>query len=71
MSRKVINLNKITDINKFIEIAATIPSKIFVSTDEYVVDGKSILGVMSLDLSKDIVVKTEEEYIDKFEQFFI
>lgn len=71
MSRKVINLNKITDINKFIEIASTIPSKVFVSTDEYVVDGKSILGVMSLDLSKDIVVKTEEEYINKFEQFFI
>ena len=68
MSKKIINLNKITDISKFIEIASTIPSKVFVSSDEYVVDGKSILGIISLDLSKDIIVETKEEYINKFEQ---
>lgn len=52
-----INLNNINDIKKFINISTSFMSDIDVITDRTVVDGKSILALLSLDLSQDIFVK--------------
>lgn len=52
-----INLNNIDDIKKFIKVATSFISDIDVVTERTVVDGKSILALLSLDLSQDIFVK--------------
>lgn len=52
-----INLNNISDIKKFIKITTSFMSDIDVITDRAVVDGKSILALLSLDLSQDIFVR--------------
>lgn len=49
-----INLNSIEKIRNFCESAYVSPCKITLKSDIYIVNGKSILGVFSLDLSKDI-----------------
>lgn len=52
-----INLNNVSDIKKFIRTTTSFISDIDVITDRTVVDGKSILALLSLDLSQDIFVK--------------
>ena len=52
-----INLNNFTDIKKFIVIAQSFYSDIDVIRGNVVLDGKSLLGVMALDLSEDIYVR--------------
>jgi hypothetical protein len=50
-------LNKFEDIQKFVRIANTYDSDINVYKGHYIIDGKSLLGVMSLNLSETIEVE--------------
>ena len=68
---KKINLNKISDLKEFVRIAGAIPDDVYLTSNEYKVNGKSILGIMSLDLSQDIYLNTSEEYINCFSSFFV
>ena len=64
-----INLNNINDIKKFIKISTSFMSDIDVITDRTVVDGKSILALLSLDLSQDIFVKIISDDITENRKF--
>ena len=64
-----INLNNINDIKKFINISTSFMSDIDVITDRTVVDGKSILALLSLDLSQDIFVKIISDNIAENRKF--
>ncbi len=58
------NLNSIEKAKDFADIAACVPCEVDVCSGRYVVDGKSLLGLFSVDLSKPvrvIVHGTEEE----------
>lgn len=52
-----INLNNISDIKRFIKISQTFCSDIDIVKGKVVVDGKSLLGIMALDLTEDIYVR--------------
>jgi len=54
------NLNKIADVRKFVEIASAI-NEVKVRSGNYIVDGKSIMGLFSLDLSKPVEVELSED----------
>lgn len=64
-----INLNNIDDIKKFIKVATSFMSDIDVITERTVVDGKSILALLSLDLSQDIYVRIISDNITENRNF--
>lgn len=64
----IINLNTIDKVKDFANITATLAcDDIRLLSDRYIIDGKSILGIFSLNLSKDIKMQLNgnEEEIDE------
>lgn len=63
-----ISLNTIDKAREFASLANSVDCSILLLSDIYRVDGKSILGVFSLDLSKDIHCKItgEQSEVNKF-----
>ena len=57
--RRKIKLNLITDIQDFTRTSQCIagPVRVFSEDESYCVDGKSLLGLMSLNLSKPVTVE--------------
>ena len=53
------NLIEIDEIKKFVQLANKCKDKITVKSNGYIVDGKSILGIFSLDLSKPVIVEVK------------
>lgn len=49
-------INLVTDVNELVRLANRFEGRVQVCTEEYKVDGKSLLGVFSLDLSKPVKV---------------
>lgn len=68
-------LNNLTLVKKFVNIANKYPNEITVGTGRYVVNGKSILGLFSLDLEKPVTVfvdsATPKESMDIVEDLFV
>ena len=58
---KTIKINKVPDIYAFVDAASRCDSDILVKKGKYVVDGKSLMGIMSIDMSTGVTV----EYFDK------
>ena len=56
---KTINLNTIDKAKSFTARAASYPGELIVKSGKYIVDGKSIMGLFSLDLAQDLILETE------------
>lgn len=76
MSRKKISLNGVDSIYKFVKICSGFPVDIDVYCGRLTIDAKSIMGVMSLDLSRavqtDILTgdeKMKQEFYEKIKEF--
>lgn len=65
-----IKLNLISDIDEFIKGCQYYDGDIEVKQDRQVVNAKSILGVYSLDLSKEIDVHINTDRTDVAEDFY-
>lgn len=63
-------LNSIDYAKDFVEIASQMPCEIDVCSGRYVVDGKSIMGLFSIDLSTpvEIVVHGTPEEVEHFDR---
>lgn len=67
-----IMLKEINDVKEFVNLASQSKSSIDVYSGRYVVDGKSIMGLFSLDLGTPILVKTDDElFITKVKKFTV
>lgn len=55
-----IRLNTIEKVKKFISVVTFFDGDLVIESGKYVVDGKSIMGILSLDLNKDLVLKVFE-----------
>ena len=65
-----INLSKYNDVKDFIQFAQNSEAEIILKSGKYIIDGKSILGVFSLDLSQPLIVESEDEkFLDKIRIF--
>lgn len=53
-----VNLNKVEDVKEFVRLAELYDIEIFVRDQDkkYLVNGASIMGIFSLDLSRPIIV---------------
>ncbi len=61
MLEKTIMLSKFDDVKKFVDIANTKDYDVELLSGKYIVNGKSIMGVFSLDLTKPILVRAHCE----------
>jgi phosphotransferase system HPr-like phosphotransfer protein len=50
----VVSINTIDKVKKFVNITSSFIQDFDLVSGRYVIDGKSIMGIFSLDLSKDI-----------------
>ena len=64
-----IKLTLISDIYDFLEVAQKHPSEVELSQGNYLVDGKSILGVFALNLKEKFKCVTEDGNYDDFQEF--
>lgn len=59
---KNIKINSIKDIKEFVQQATKVEDKVIVNKTPYSVDGKSLMGLMSIDLSQGVeVIFSDEE----------
>lgn len=58
---KTIKLDTVDKIKTFTARAAAYPGDLIAKNSRYVVDGKSIMGLFSLNLSEPLVIETECE----------
>jgi len=56
MKQLLIRLATIEDIRKFVDITGAYNSAVELKSGNYTVDGKSIMGIFSLDLTKTMTV---------------
>lgn len=54
-------IEKIEDVKKFVNLASKCEAEVFVGQDCFTVSGKSIMGLFSLDLSKNIIVSYKDD----------
>lgn len=72
---KNITLSSIDEVKKFVGYTSKYPFDIFLVTDKYKIDAKSIMGVFSLDLSRPVKVEVEskdpqtEEFFKELQEF--
>lgn len=59
-------LSSINDVKDFVNIVSKYDFDVDLTSDRYVVDAKSIMGIFSLDLSKPIKVEVHSDDCDKF-----
>lgn len=73
MREILINLNDIDKVKEFCNLTTyKIDGDIDLISGKYVVDGKSIMGIFSLDLSKPITMRVAEGIdISVLEKFFV
>jgi len=68
MKELVISIKGLHDVYTFISKAQAVDGDITVTRGRYAVDGKSVLGIFSLDMSQDITVVYPETALE-FEEF--
>lgn len=61
MLEKRIRLRQVSDVKEFVRAAEKCEYDVDVSYNRMVIDAKSILGVMSMDLTKTLTVKYRAE----------
>ena len=73
MERTRIKIHSITDMTRFVQAAKEVEGDIIVEKGRYSVDGKSILGVLSLDMSSGVIIEYPKEALEfaRFLQEFI
>ncbi len=64
MKTATILLKSIDDVKAFVNLTVRFSYDIDLSSNRYVVDGKSIMGIFSLDLSKPIAVTIHSDDCD-------
>lgn len=63
-----IDLSKVADVNLFVNLASKCQNDVTLYSGKYIVDGKSLMGVFSLDLSKPIKMEIEGEIPDEVKE---
>jgi len=75
MIKKQINLTTIEQAQQFVSICMALDFKVELVSDPYVVDAKSIMGLLSLDFSKPITVQAhcaaDDPFFDRISAFLV
>lgn len=63
-----ISLSSIETVKKFVNIANKYDFQILLHSDKYIINGKSIMGIFSLDLSKPVRLEVESDCTEEFKK---
>lgn len=67
MYKSNITINGIDTARRFVAVTAKYPQiKITLNDKDYKIDAHSIIGILSLDLSKPVAIEAEGELLDRF-----
>lgn len=73
MKTKYVMINEIHDVTKLVQIASRVESNVLIKKGNFVVDAKSLMGVLSIDVSTGVTIEYPEdaneldEYLSQFE----
>lgn len=63
-----IRLQTVEDVKRFVAAAENYPGNVRVRANDYIVSGKSIMGMFSLDLSNPVIVEVDNRgFVTDFE----
>lgn len=65
-----VKFSSVEEVKQFVEICSKIEEKVVVESDVFRVNGKSILGMLSLDLSQPVMVLVAGSCSENFEGKF-
>ena len=68
MKKMYIAIRDIHDITTFVKEASAINGDVICKRGKYVIDGKSIMGIFSIDTSEGMIVEYPEDAVD-FEKY--
>ena len=68
MKKMIISIHGLNDVYKFVEQALAVDGDVTVMRGRHSVDGKSVLGVFSIDMSQNVTVEYPETALE-FENF--
>ena len=68
-NRVTVNLNSIAKVNKFVNEMTKFESDIDIISGRYICDSKSVMGVLSYDLSKPVDVQIHSDTIKEIIRF--
>lgn len=75
MTTAKIKITEISDVKDFVDIIAHCPYDADIISGRYAIDAKSIMGIFSLDLSKDLELKIHSddcgEFLDEISRFIV
>ena len=60
MKEFIASLNSVDKVKRFVSVTAGFDTEIDVVSGRYVIDGKSFMGIFSMDLSKPLLVRVHE-----------
>lgn len=66
MVTKKIKLTTVADVKTFVNYSAKLSADIDLIAGHYIVDAKSVMGILSLDLSHPIVLRIQCDDCEKF-----
>ncbi len=67
MEDVLIRLSTIDDVKDFVSIVSDFDGDVTIRAGRYVIDGKSILGIFSVDLSKVLILTIDKPTSEKLE----
>lgn len=75
MTTAKIKLTEINDVKDFVSIITRCPYDADIVSGRYAIDAKSIMGIFSLDLSKELELKIHSddcgEFLDELNKFIV
>ncbi len=69
MDKLKINLNEVAKVKKFVSILDNFKEDVDIISGRFTLDARSIMGLFSLDLSKDIEVFIHTKDLDVYKDF--
>lgn len=75
MTTATIKITEISDVKEFVNIVSLCPYDVDIISGRYAIDAKSIMGIFSLDLSKELELKVHSddcgEFLDEISKFIV
>ena len=66
MYKAMVRFDTVVDAKKFVNLCNSVPFDVDLVSGRYVIDGKSIMGIFSLDLTQPIDVEIHSDDCDAF-----
>lgn len=75
MTTAKIRINTIEDVKNFVSVVTGVDFDVDIVSGRYAIDAKSIMGIFSLDLSKDLEVRIHSdncgEFLDDIKKYIV